>query len=177
MTTKALFCAFLWLTISVLSRIKIKVRPKGLRNFAFNIFIFDFLSPFSLLPYHFSLTPRPSSLTPDPSPLAPNVIIRKHLRVDKLLYICRETSTNVMSARQIHLFMQNKAKFRKSQDNVTALLTREYVQMDTWSIRKNKPKTKPIQTQNKPNSKPIQSQYKPNLSCRSLWRSRNKPNL
>jgi hypothetical protein len=64
-----------------------------------------------------------------------------------------------MSALQIHLFMQNKANFRKSQMNVTNLLVRDYVQMDTWSIRKNKPKTNPIQTQYKANSNPNKPNY------------------
>jgi hydrogenase maturation protease len=48
--------------------------------------------------------------------------------------------------------MQNKANFRKVKLNVTKVLTKDYVQMDTWSIRK----TKPI----KANSKPIQSQFR-----------------
>ncbi|MGB2807823.1 MAG: hypothetical protein WBC22_08790 [Sedimentisphaerales bacterium] len=60
--------------------------------------------------------------------------------------------------------MQNKANFRKVKLNVNKVLTKDYDQLDTWSIRK----TKPIQTQYKANSKPIkaktnpiQSQYKP----------------
>jgi hypothetical protein len=57
--------------------------------------------------------------------------------------------------------MQNKANFRKSQMNVNILITKDYDQMDTWSIGK----TKPI----KANSKPIQSQLKP-------IKSQNKPN-
>ncbi|NIP54193.1 MAG: hypothetical protein GWN00_30115, partial [Aliifodinibius sp.] len=75
----------------------------------------------------------------------------KDLRLFKVLYICRDTFTDVMSALQIELFMQNKAKFQKSQVNVTDLLTREYVQMDTWSIRKKQSQTKP----NKPKTNPI----------------------
>jgi hypothetical protein len=64
--------------------------------------------------------------------------------------------------------MQNKANFRKVKLNVNKVLTKNYDQKDTWSIRK----TKPIQSQSKPikaNSKPIkanimpkQSQFKPN---------------
>jgi hypothetical protein len=57
--------------------------------------------------------------------------------------------------------MQNKANFQKSQINVSDCITRDYEQMDTWSRRKNKPNSKPIQTQYKANSKPIQSQFKP----------------
>jgi len=107
------------------------------------------------------------SLTTDPWPLTPVI------------------STLVERALQIHLFLTNKANFRKSQVNVTDLVTMNYGKMDTWSGRKNKAKTKPIQTQYKaktkpiqtqfkPNTNPIQTQFKPNLSRRSLWRSRNK---
>jgi len=73
-------------------------------------------------------------------------------------------STNVVRALQIHLFLQNEPNFRKSQVNVTVLLAREYVQMDTWSIGKNKAKTNPKQTQFKANSKPIRTQFKPKQS-------------
>jgi len=72
------------------------------------------------------------------------------LRASNALYNCRETFTDVMSALQIRLFMQNKANFRKVKFNVNKVLTKDYDQMDTWSIRKNKPKTNPIQTQFKP---------------------------
>jgi len=71
--------------------------------------------------------------------LVPNVIVSKYLR----LYNCRDTFTHVMSALQNHLFMQNKAKFRKSQVSVTAFITRNYDQMDTWSIRKKQSQTNP----------------------------------
>ncbi len=39
--------------------------------------------------------------------------------------------------------MQNKAKFRKSQMNVTDLLTRKYDKMDTWSRGKKQSQTNP----------------------------------
>jgi len=74
---------------------------------------------------------------------------------------------------KIKLFLQNEPKFRKSQVNVSILLTGDYEQMDTWSIRKNEPKTNPILA----DKTPIRTQFKPNLSCRSLRRSRNKPNF
>ncbi len=35
--------------------------------------------------------------------------------------------------------MQNEPKFRKVKLNVNKVLTRDYDQMDTWSIRKTKP--------------------------------------
>jgi hypothetical protein len=71
----------------------------------------------------------------------------KNLHACKVLYNCRESSTDVRSALQIHLFLQNKAKFRKVKFNVTKVLTKDYNQMDTWSSRKNEPK----RTQNEPN--------------------------
>jgi len=124
------FCAFLWLIKHLFSRLQIKVCPKALHNFAFYILIFDF-------------PPR----QPLMSLLVSTYVHNRHL------YNCRETFTDVMSALQIRLFMQNKANFRKSQMNVNKVLTTDYVQMDTWSIRKNKAKTNPKQTQTKPNSK------------------------
>ena len=68
--------------------------------------------------------------------------------------------------------MENKANFQKVKLNVNEVLTKDYVQMDTWSIRKTKPiqsqlkpikanqsqyyaKTNPIQTQTNPISEPI----------------------
>jgi hypothetical protein len=71
-----------------------------------------------------------------------------------------------MSALQIHPFLTNKANFRKVKLNVNKVLTKDYVQMDTWSIRKNKPNSNPIQTQFKAN----QSQNKANTNP-------NKPNF
>ncbi len=45
--------------------------------------------------------------------------------------------------RKNNLFMQNEPKSRKVKLNVTKVLTKDYEQMDTWSIRKNEPKTNP----------------------------------
>jgi hypothetical protein len=59
------------------------------------------------------------------------------------LYICRETFTNVMSALQNKLFMQNKAKFRKVKLDVNNVLTKDYDKMDTWSIGKKQSQTNP----------------------------------
>jgi len=91
-----------------------------------------------------------------------NPCLIKDLRLFKELYTCRDSSTDDERTLQIHLFVQNKANFRKSQMNVSKLLVMDYDKMDTWSSGKNKPKTKPIQSQFKPNTNPIQSQYKPN---------------
>jgi len=70
-------------------------------------------------------------------------------------------STTVECALQIHLFLTNKANFRKSQMNVNDLLTMNYGKMDTWSIGKNKANSNPIQTQYKAKTNPIQSQTNP----------------
>jgi hypothetical protein len=71
------------------------------------------------------------SLPPDPSPL---------------------TSTKAY-VRKNKLFMQNKAKFRKVKFNVNKVLTKDYGKMDTWSIRKNEPKTNPNEPKSNPNPK------------------------
>jgi len=60
----------------------------------------------------------------------------------------KHTTTNSY-VRNYKLFLQNKANFRKSQMNVTNLLTSDYEKKDTWWRGKNEPKTNP----NEPNSK------------------------
>ena len=60
--------------------------------------------------------------------------------------------------------------------NVNKVLTKNYEQMDTWSIRKNEPKTNPNEPKTNPNE-PKTNPNKANLSRRSLWRSRIKPNF
>jgi hypothetical protein len=86
-----------------------------------------------------------------------NLRLINDLRDCKVLYNCKETFTDVMSALQNKLFMQNKANFRKVKLNVNKVLTKDYEQLDTWSIRK----TKPIQSQFKAKTKPIQTQTNP----------------
>jgi hypothetical protein len=76
--------------------------------------------------------------------------------------LCRLISTTVERALQIHLFLTNKANFKKSQVNLSDLLIREYEQMDTWSGGKNKANSNPIQTQFKAKTNPIRTQNKPN---------------
>ena len=62
--------------------------------------------------------------------------------------------------------MQNKANFRKVKFDVNRVLTKDYDQLDTWSIRITKPikanksQLKPI----KPNKMPKQTQFKPKQS-------------
>jgi hypothetical protein len=62
-----------------------------------------------------------------------------------------EIPSTKVYVRKNNLFMQNEPKFRKSQMNVTKVLTKDYEQLDTWSIRKNEPKR--TQNEPKPNSK------------------------
>jgi hypothetical protein len=128
MTKKEPFCAFLWLTITALSR-----QIRSLPTYK--------VGPTNLF------TPLETCLL---FLMGRNLCLINDLRTCMVLYYCRETFTNVMSALQIHPFLTNKANFQKSQMNVSDLLIREYVQMDTWSIGKNKAKTNPIQTQTNP---------------------------
>ena len=60
-----------------------------------------------------------------------------------VLYNCRETFTDVMSALQIRLFMQNKANFRKSQMNVNKVLTRDYEKRTLGERGKKQSQTNP----------------------------------
>ena len=79
--------------------------------------------------------------------------------------------TTVERSLQIILFMQNKANFRKSQMNVSKVLTKDYDKKTlgergkTKPIKANQSQLKPIQTQSKPikaNKMPKQTQYKAN---------------
>ncbi len=82
----------------------------------------------------------------------------------KALCNCRETFTDVMIALQIGPFCTNKPNFRKSQMNLTNVLTKDYENKDTWWSGKNKPNSNPIQSQSNPikaNLKQKQTQFKP----------------
>jgi hypothetical protein len=63
--------------------------------------------------------------------------------------------------RKNKLFLQNKANFRKVKLNVNKVLTKDYDEMDTWSIRK----TKPIKA-NKSQLNPIKANFRANMSSR-----------
>ncbi len=119
------FCASLRLTRTVFTRLQLKVRPKGLHNFAFYILIFDFSQ---------------CSYALVPCILCPMYLCLMHLcLIPSFLYNCREDSTTIESSLQINLFMQNKANFRKVKLDVSPVNTKDYDQMNTWSIRKTKP--------------------------------------
>jgi hypothetical protein len=83
-------------------------------------------------------------------------------------WLINDLRSTKVYVRKNKLFLQNKANFQKVKFNVNEVLTKDYVQMDTWSIRKTKPiqsQLKPIQSQLKPiqsQLKPIQTQFKPN---------------
>jgi hypothetical protein len=106
----------------------------------------------------------------------------KDLRLFNALYNCKETFTDVMSALQIKLFLQNKANFKKVKFNVNKVLTKDYDQMDTWSIGKTKPikaNSKPIKANSKPikaNSKPIKANIMPTCRGVASGEAGNKPN-
>ena len=55
--------------------------------------------------------------------------------------------TTVESPLQIAPFMQNKPNLRKSQMNVTSLITVDYENKSNWTLGENEPNTNPIQTQ------------------------------
>ena len=69
--------------------------------------------------------------------------------------------TTVEKSLQIAPFMQNEPNFRKSQMYINKVLTKDYEEMDTWSIGKNEPKTNPKRTQNEPKTNPMQTQTNP----------------
>ena len=78
------------------------------------------------------------------------------------------------------LFMQNEPNFRKSQMNISTIITTDYENKTLSGPGKNEPKTNPIKANTNPikaNIMPKQTQYEPNLSRRSLWRSRIKANF
>jgi hypothetical protein len=63
--------------------------------------------------------------------------------------------------------MQNEPKFRKVKFNVNKVITKDYDLMDTWSIRKNEPKTNPNEPKTNPiklNIMPKQTQNEPKQS-------------
>ncbi len=173
------FCAFLWLTRTVFSQLLKKAVSMALRSKA------SLCVKSSLLEQSLPRTPsRPKTSMISVNPVilsnfssCPNAFVAKtprnqrnprlinDLRACKALYICRDSSTDIESPLQINLFMQNKANFQKVKLNVNKVLTKDYEQIDTWSIGK----TKPIQSQFKANqsqSKPIQSQLKP-IKCQN----------
>ena len=71
------------------------------------------------------------------------------LRLYMALYNCKDTFTDVMKTLQIKLFMQNKANFQKVKLNVNKVLTKDYDQMDTWSIRTKQSQTNPNKAKSK----------------------------
>jgi hypothetical protein len=63
--------------------------------------------------------------------------------------------------------MQNEPNFKKVKLSITIEMKKDYVQMDTWSIRKNEPKTNPNEPKTNPilaNKTPIRTQFKPNTN-------------
>ncbi len=82
----------------------------------------------------------------------PFTSIKNHLIIFNLSALIRvicgwRYSTIVESSLQIDLFMQNKPNFRKSQMNVSPVLTTNYENKSNWTLGENKPNSNP----NKPN--------------------------
>jgi hypothetical protein len=85
-----------------------------------------------------------------------------NLRNPRLINDLRSTKDYV---RNYNKNMQNEPKFRKSQMNVCNYNTRDYEQMDTWSIRKNEPK----RTQNEPKTNPKRTQTQKGQNERNFY--------
>ena len=90
-------------------------------------------------------------------------------------------STLVVSALQIHLFMQNEPNFRKSQMNVNNVLTRDYEKRTLGQRGKNKPnqsQSKPISEKAEMNVSTFTKVIRPPLKLGSFWvRFHKLPNL
>ncbi len=106
--------SYSWLTRTVLIRLQIKVRPKGLHSFAFYISNFKFSSCLSVF---VAKTPR-------------------NLRLE-VFDNCREFSTN-------RPFYAKQTQFPKSQMNVNRYNTMDYENISDWTIGQNKPNSNPI---------------------------------
>jgi len=89
------------------------------------------------------------------------------LQMSRILYKCRENATNRL------LFMQNKPNSLRGQINATLCATKDYENKWQRRVRKNKPKTNPIQTQ----TNPISEKPKMNLNFYSTKAYDNKPPL
>jgi hypothetical protein len=95
---------------------QIRVRPKGLHNFAFYILNFDF----------------PSHLPP------------MFLLADTYVpYKSRGLSITIEKSLQIALFMQNKPNFQNGRMNVSANITKHYENISNSTLGENKPNSKP----------------------------------
>ncbi len=94
----------------------------------------------------------------------------KSVKICVNLRLINDLRSTKVYVRKNKLFLQNEPNFPKVKFNVTKVLTRNYDQLDTWSIRKTKPiqsQLKPIQSQSNPikaNIMPKQTQFKPNFS-------------
>jgi hypothetical protein len=90
------------------------------------------------------------------------VKIRVNSWLSNTQYALRNThdeiaSTTVKNPLQIAPFCSNKANFRKSQMNVTSLITADYVKRTLGQHGKNKPNSNPIQSQTNPTCRGVAS--------------------
>ncbi len=84
------------------------------------------------------------------SSLSPNVVIGDPTVPVRHMSTVHGIFTTVEDSLQIDPFLTNKANFRKSQVNVTSLITKDYENKSNWTLGENKPNSKPIQTQTNP---------------------------
>ena len=133
MTNKAPFCVFLFLTTTVLSQLLKKAVLMALWTMAGVCDKVHFTSK--------SCRELSAVALAKAEHKAGKVKIGVNRRNTRLI---NDLRLRKITYEKIKLFMQNEPNFRKSQVNVSDLLTREYVKMDTWSIRKK-------QSQNDPN--------------------------
>jgi len=110
------FCASLWLTRTVFSRLMKKAVSMALWTKA-SLCVKSSLSEQNL--------PRTPSRPKNPcNPCNPWLI--NDLRACKALYICRDTFTDVMDSLQIRPFMQNKAKVKIGKMNISIATIKDY---------------------------------------------------
>jgi len=89
---------------------------------------------------------------------------RKNLPKLAMAPVAMVYSTIVENIRQIGLFMQNKANFRKSQMDITLIITSVYEKNSHWTFGENKP----IQSQSQNGCCPRIS-AKRSGNCLSSW--------
>jgi len=80
-------------------------------------------------------------------------------------FACLGIFTLVKKSLQISSFLTNKAKFRKSQMNVTSFQAVDYENNSNWTLGANEPKTNSIKANSNPikaNKMPKQTQCEPN---------------
>ena len=96
----------------------------------------------------------------------------------------KQKSTNSY-VRNYQKNMQNKPNFLKAEIDTSSVFTKDYENLWLYKSLKNKPNSKPIQSQNKPNCRKPKNEHKKCYNnelqrfcpaCRAKKQSQNKPN-